>query len=216
MCGSAVRRRTAAGRGRWCGAACGVPEICPACELRRCATRQRQAMMIAGVPPSALSDLHPGLRLAGPARPLIGAGKRGTAGAAARGRRAAPRHSAAPAGLTDRAVLAALIRLLPGRLRVAPPPGHRKWTCPRRTGRQPASDEIAALTGGPPPRTTPGGTNRSRASCSSSATGSARPRSAGCSGRCGSRRLRGGAPIRAGGSSSTRVPRRCLPPASFT
>ena len=58
-----------------------------------------RAMMIARVPPSALSDLHPGLRLADPARPLISVEKRGTAGAAARGRRAAPRHSAAPAGL---------------------------------------------------------------------------------------------------------------------
>ena len=55
--------------------------------------------MIARVPPSALSDLHLGLRLAGPARPLIGVEKRGTPGAAARGRRAAPRRSAAPAGL---------------------------------------------------------------------------------------------------------------------
>jgi DNA-binding response OmpR family regulator len=50
-------------------------------ELQRCVTRQRQAMMIARVPPSALPDLHPGLRLAGPARPLTGVGKRGTAGA---------------------------------------------------------------------------------------------------------------------------------------
>ena len=57
----------------------------------------------------------------------------------------------------DRAVLAALIRLLPGRLR-----GHRlvtpgtvlrwhrrlvarKWTCPHRTGRPPVSAEITAL-----------------------------------------------------------------------
>src|SRR6266568_953463 len=39
-------------------------------------------MMISHVPPSALSDLHPGL-LAGPARPLIGVEERGTAGAAA-------------------------------------------------------------------------------------------------------------------------------------
>ena len=74
MCGSAVRRRTAAGRGRWRRGGLWVPEICPACELQRCATRQRQAMMIARVPPSALSDLHPGLRLAGSARPLTGAG----------------------------------------------------------------------------------------------------------------------------------------------
>src|SRR5258707_6713613 len=56
-------------------------------------------MMIVRVLPSALSHLHPGLRLAGPARPLICVEKRGTAGVAARGRRAAPRHSAAPAGL---------------------------------------------------------------------------------------------------------------------
>ena len=40
-----------------------------------------------------------GLRLAGPARPLIGVEEHGTAGSAARGRRAAPRQCAAPAGL---------------------------------------------------------------------------------------------------------------------
>ena len=57
----------------------------------------------------------------------------------------------------DRAVLAALIRLLPGRLRVhrLVTPGTvlrwhrrlvtRKWTYPRRTGRPPVSAEIAAL-----------------------------------------------------------------------
>jgi putative transposase len=57
----------------------------------------------------------------------------------------------------DRAVLAALIRLLPARLRVhrLVTPGTvlrwhrrmvtRKWTCPRRTGRPPVSAEIAAL-----------------------------------------------------------------------
>jgi hypothetical protein len=53
---------------------------------------------------------NPGLRLAGPARPLIGVEERGTAGAAARGRRAAPHQAAAPARLGDRAVGAALIR----------------------------------------------------------------------------------------------------------
>src|SRR5262245_62479169 len=41
-------------------------------------------MMISRVPPPALSDLHPAVRLAGPARPLIGVEERGTAGAAAR------------------------------------------------------------------------------------------------------------------------------------
>ena len=59
----------------------------------------------------------------------------------------------------DRAVLAALIRLLPGRLRAHRliTPGTvlrwhrrlvaRKWTCPHRAGRPPVSAEIAALTG---------------------------------------------------------------------
>src|SRR5258708_14189816 len=59
----------------------------------------------------------------------------------------------------DRAVLAALIRLLPRRLRMhrLVTPGtvlrwHRrlvtpKWTCPNRTGRPPAGAEITALTG---------------------------------------------------------------------
>ena len=57
----------------------------------------------------------------------------------------------------DRAVLAALIRLLPARLRVhrLVTPGTvlrwhrrlvtRKWICPNRTGRSPVSAEIAAL-----------------------------------------------------------------------
>jgi putative transposase len=57
----------------------------------------------------------------------------------------------------DRAILAALIRLLPGKPRVhrLVTPGTvlrwhrrlaaRKWTCPHRTGRPPVSAEIAAL-----------------------------------------------------------------------
>ena len=56
----------------------------------------RFAMMISRVPPSALSDLHPAVRLAGPARPLIGVEERGVAGAAARGRRATPHQASAP------------------------------------------------------------------------------------------------------------------------
>jgi putative transposase len=65
----------------------------------------------------------------------------------------------------DRAVLAALIRLLPGRLlahRLVTPRTVLRWhrrlvtrkrTYPRRTGRPPVSAEIAALIKRPPPRT---------------------------------------------------------------
>ena len=56
-------------------------------------------MMIDRVPAPALSHLRPAQRLAGPARPFIGLQGRGAARAAARGRRAAPDPSAAPAGL---------------------------------------------------------------------------------------------------------------------
>src|SRR6266516_4499072 len=55
--------------------------------------------MIIRVPSTALSRLRPALRLAGPARPVIGLQERRTARAAARGRRAAPDQSPAPAGL---------------------------------------------------------------------------------------------------------------------
>ncbi len=47
--------------------------------------------MIIRVPPPALSYLRPALRLAGPARPVIGLQGRRAARAATRGRRAAPR-----------------------------------------------------------------------------------------------------------------------------
>jgi len=56
-------------------------------------------MMVARVLSSALSDLRPGLRLACAAQPFAGVQGRGTAGAAARGRRAAPHPSPTPAGL---------------------------------------------------------------------------------------------------------------------
>src|ERR1035441_6357406 len=102
-------------------------------------------MMIARVPPPALSDLHPG-PLAGPARPLIGVEERGTAGAAARGRRAAPRHSAAPAGLgrprgprrADPAPAQKAAGAPAGhaghRAAVAPPPGHPEMDLPEADG----------------------------------------------------------------------------------
>jgi Homeodomain-like domain len=113
--------------------------------------------MIIRVLAPALSDLRPGLRLAGPARPVIGLQERGVARAAARGRRAAPHTSAAPAGLgrprdphrTDPA---------PASKAASAPAGHpgtvrrwhrrlvtRKWTYPSRTGRPPVSAEIATL-----------------------------------------------------------------------
>jgi hypothetical protein len=92
----------------------------------------------------------------------------------------------------DRTVLAALIRLPPGRLRAhrLVTPGTvlrwhrrlitRKWTYPNRTGRQPVSVEIAVLIERLATENNgPGDTSGFRAICSSSATGLARPRSAG-------------------------------------
>ncbi len=56
-------------------------------------------MMAIRVRAPVLSPLRPALRLAGPARPVIGLQGRRTARAAPRGRRAAADQSAAPAGL---------------------------------------------------------------------------------------------------------------------
>ena len=94
----------------------------------------------------------------------------------------------------DRAILAALIRLMPARLRMhrLVTPGTvlrwhrclvtREWTYPHRTGRPPVSAEIAALIDRLATENNGWGTSGSRASCSSSATGSARPPSAVSSG----------------------------------
>src|SRR5271166_686044 len=60
---------------------------------------QPYGIMIIRVLAPALSHLRPALRLAGPARPVIGRQGRRTARTAARGRRAAPHPSAAPARL---------------------------------------------------------------------------------------------------------------------
>ena len=128
----------------------------------------------------------------------------------------------------DRAILAALIRLLPGKLRT-----HRlvtsgtvlrwhrrltarKWTYPHRTGDRQSAPRSPRSSSGSPPRTTAGDTSESGASCSSSVTGSARPRSAGSSRPCGSLRHRNGALIPRGGSSCARTPRQCSPLTSST
>ena len=93
----------------------------------------------------------------------------------------------------DRAVLAALIRLLPVQLRRHRliTPGTvlrlhrrlvtRKWTYPNRTGRPPVSAEIAAPIELLATENNGWGYNRIQASCSSSATGSAHLPSAGSS-----------------------------------
>ena len=91
----------------------------------------------------------------------------------------------------DRAVMAALIRLLPGRLRAhrLVTPGSvlgwhrrlvtRKWTYPSRTRRPPVSAEIAALIVRLATENNGWDTSGSKVSCSRSATGSAHRRSAG-------------------------------------
>src|SRR5271166_1453777 len=103
-------------------------------------------MMIICVPAPALPRLRPGLRLAGPARPVIGVEKRGTAGAAARGSRAAPDPSAAPARLgrprtprhADPAPASTAAEAPAGHPRhrpaLAPPPDHPEVDLPQPDG----------------------------------------------------------------------------------
>src|SRR5271166_2144980 len=98
--------------------------------------------MIIRVLAPALSNLRPGLRLAGPARPVIGLQERRAARPAARGRRAAPHTSAAPTGLgrprrphrTDPAPASKAASAPAGhpwhRPAVAPPPDHLEVDLP--------------------------------------------------------------------------------------
>jgi putative transposase len=92
----------------------------------------------------------------------------------------------------DRAVLAALIRLLPRNLRMGRlvTPGtvlrwhqrlvRRRWTYPHLTGRPPISPEIAALIDRLATENRSWAISASKVSCSNWVTGSARLRSAGC------------------------------------
>jgi putative transposase len=107
-------------------------------------------------------------------------------------RRAQPRP---PLDWADRAILAALIRFLPARLRIhrLVTPGTvlrwhrrlvaRRWIYPRRTGRPPVSAEIAALIERLATENPGWDTRGSKVSCSRSATGLAHRRSDGSSRR---------------------------------
>jgi hypothetical protein len=115
--------------------------------------------MVSRVPPPALPDLRPALRLAGPARPLVSVQARGAAAAPARGRRAAPHQSQAPPRPGRPSRHGRADPYLPAKLRAhrLVTPGTvlrwhrrlitRRWTYPRGAGRPPAGAEIAALTG---------------------------------------------------------------------
>src|ERR1019366_2809919 len=150
-------------------------------------------MMIGRVPSPALSDLHTGGWLV-----LLG-----RSSASRNAELLVLRHEVAVLRRThprprldwaDRAVLAALIRLLPRELRLhrLVTPGTmlrwhrrlitRRGPCPNPAGRRSAPRSQRSSSGSPP-RTTAGASSGSRASCLSSATGPARPRSAGSSRR---------------------------------
>jgi hypothetical protein len=151
-------------------------------------------MMISRVPPPALPDLRPAVQLACPARPLVSLQECRVAGAAARGRRAAPHPSPAPAGLgrpggAGRAGPASATEAegAPAdharhRPAGAPPLGSPEvdLSAPDGPAAGQRRDHRAHRAPGYRERFV-GLTSGSRASCSSSATGSAHPRSAGSS-----------------------------------
>jgi hypothetical protein len=133
-----------------------------------------------------------GAVLAGTAGPIVGVEERRNSGPPPGGRSAAPSEPKPQLEWTDRAVLAALSRILPKGLRLhrIVTPGtllrwHRrmvtkKWTQPRSPGRPPLDDELVELI----VRLA----SASRANCAASDTGSARARSAGSCAADGSHR----------------------------
>ena len=134
-----------------------VSEVCLACELQRCAMVSCRGIMIGRVPSPPLPDIRPALRLAGPARPVNGIQGHRTAGAAARGCRAAPHRAQAPVGLgrprdprrANRSPAANSADAPAGHPghhpAVAPPPGHQEVDLSAPDGPPPVSAEIAAL-----------------------------------------------------------------------
>ena len=185
--------------------------------------------MIIRVPPPALPHLRPALRLAGPARPVIGLQGRGAARAAARGRRAAPHQSAAPAGLgrprgprrADPAPAGKAADAPAGHPRhrpaVAPPPGHPEVDLPEpdRTAAGQRRDHRAHRAARHrEPRL--GIQEDPRRAAQARPPGQRIHDPPGPQGPEDPPGTANGTPTRPGGSSCTRRPRRCSPPTSST